>query len=127
MVNGQTHPILGAQGQLNPCQWEIVPWLTQCSSEKQIFPQSRTQAKGELHLKGAPEGQEGNPRLATVGATDPESSSLGKPTRFPPGAKAFEEDQECSSVTGGAGSNPSLGDRQTREVHTQCYCELPRD
>lgn len=60
-----------------------------------------------------------------MGATGPESSSLGKPTRFPPGAKACEEDQECASVTGAGASDPGRGSRLTREVHTQRYCELP--
>lgn len=60
------------------------------------------------------------------GCHRPESSLLGKPMRFPPGAQAFEGDQERSSATGGGwGANPSLGSRQTREGHTQRYCKFP--
>ena len=43
------------------------------------------------------------------GCHRPESSLLGKPMRFPPGAQAFEGDQERSSATGGGwGANPNV-------------------
>lgn len=127
MVNGHMHPVLGAQGTARPLPVGNCALADPRAVVKsRYFHKAGRKPEGSCHLKGTRRGRRAVPGWPLWVPPALRAVHWGSPRGSHPGAKASEEEQECSAATGAGASHPSLGSRQPREVHTQRYSKSPR-